>query len=139
MKRIITILTAAAIVFSANTTVLACGGHGKSVVSTVCTVSDCTLTALHTHNNKTYTAHYYGDSHKYHDYCVIEECTIAGYHAHDNLYCFGHTAADGHDYHGYCGVTNCLLTGYHEHQGEYCFAHTATDGHAHNTARGRHH
>lgn len=120
----------------------ACGSHhgGKGTRTSsysVCSIEDCTLTNFHTHNGTTYSAHYYGDGHEYHDYCEIEDCILVGYHLHDGAYCFSHTLNDGHEYHDYCGIANCTLTGYHEHDGTYCFGHSLNDGHSyHRSGRG---
>jgi hypothetical protein len=84
--------------------VLAGNHHGgnHAAKDAVCSVKSCVKTKSHTHNGKTYAAHYYNDGHKYHDYCDIEDCTLAGYHSHDGVYCFGHAIGDGHDYHNNC-------------------------------------
>ena len=100
MKKIISLLLVVALVLSASITVAA-HSHGGSVNHkakySVCAMENCTKTGSHAHNGKTYTAHYYGDGHDYHDeYCSIKSCKLSGYHEHDGEYCFAHTANDGH-------------------------------------------
>lgn len=102
MKKIISAAVALMLVISLNTTVYAnCHSNGKdktAVKYSVCSIEDCTKTALHAHNSKTYAAHYYGDGHDYHEYCGVSGCLLAGYHEHDGSYCFAHTANDGHNH-----------------------------------------
>jgi hypothetical protein len=145
MKKLISILAAVVLFGAFATPALACGSHhgggtaAKPASYPVCPTKGCTKANLHTHSNKTYAAHHYGDGHDYHDYCDIEGCAAAGYHRHNSTYCFGHAPDDGHDYHDYCGVAGCARTGYHKHGGAYCFAHTPDDGHGyHRAGRGHH-
>lgn len=99
MKKFISVLLAV-ILMTVMTTVIFARGYGNNgnaaAKYSVCTVENCVLKGLHSHNNKTYCAHYYGDGHEYHNYCDIEECVLTGYHEHDGTYCFAHTPNDGH-------------------------------------------
>lgn len=124
MKKTLTAVILAAVIMALSTAPVLADGHcgrGRAANYTVCTVESCVLTGLHTHNSKIYSAHYYGDGHKYHEFCEIEDCALAGYHSHDGEYCFGHNLNDGHDYHGVCAVSGCTAAGYHEHNGAHCF------------------
>jgi hypothetical protein len=73
MKKIIAALGVAVLLLAALPVTTFAGGHGKghhrgtqTVKYPVCSTKSCILAELHTHNNKTYAAHYYGDGHDYH-------------------------------------------------------------------------
>lgn len=100
----------------------------------VCTVSDCTRTGLHVHDQKTYCG--YDHEGGYCDgscgavrVCTVSGCEETGHHVHDQkTYC-------GYDHEGgycdgscdaveVCTVNGCEETGHHVHdQKTYCGYH----------------
>lgn len=130
-RKLLSLIVAVMLLAISMTPALAYGSNNKRAATakySVCSIKSCTKTGVHTHNGKSYAAHYYGDGHTYHSYCKVKTCTISGYHSHSGTYCFGHTEDDGHSYHTYCTIENCTRTGYHSHNGTYCFAQTANGG-----------
>jgi hypothetical protein len=109
MKKIIAVIAVAIMTTAFGATTAFAHGHqgGKTAAYTVCTVESCVKTGRHIHSGVYYAAHYYGDSHNYHDYCAVADCTLAGYHEHDGAYCFSHTANDGHNHNFATGKHRC--------------------------------
>lgn len=114
------------------------GHHGQKTVPAdqvcgLCTVTDCAVIGLHTHEDLTFCG--YDHANGYCDgscgavgVCMLEGCAETGYHIHDNLTFCGYDHACGYC-DGSCGVVSvcsvegCTQTGRHVHgEQTYCGA-----------------
>lgn len=104
MKKVITILTVSALLLVAlPVTVFAHGHSSKGTTSqsyAICTAENCNTVGEHEHNGTTYSGHFVGDGHNYHQTCNIKNCMKTGSHDHNGTTCLPHNNADGHSYHG---------------------------------------
>lgn len=77
------------------------GHHGGNVSSvpvySLCSVENCNTTGNHHHDGITYTGHYIGDGHDYHQACTVEGCVESGCHDHDGAVCLPHNGNGCYD------------------------------------------
>lgn len=95
MKKTIAALALSAVMLTAMPLTVSAHGHGYGADSSaacysLCTVENCNTTGIHQHNAVTYTGHYIGDGHDYHQACNVQGCTQTGCHEHNGTVCLPH-------------------------------------------------
>lgn len=80
MKKTIAALALSAVMLTAMPLTVFAHGHShgtdsSAACNSLCSVENCNETGNHQHDGVTYSGHYIGDGHDYHQACTTEGCT----------------------------------------------------------------
>lgn len=92
MKKTIAALALSAVMLTAMPLTVFAHGHShgtdsSAACNSLCSVENCNETGNHQHDGVTYSGHYIGDGHDYHQACTTEGCTRTGCHEHNGTVC----------------------------------------------------
>lgn len=96
MKKTIAALALFAVMLTAMPLTVFAHGHShgtdsSAACNSLCSVENCNETWNHQHDGVTYSGHYIGDGHDYHQACTTEGCTRTGCHEHNGTVCLPHS------------------------------------------------